>query len=116
MNIAPLASALFFLAAPAIAQSSPKDDDKRSVQGYFYELTPLKPGPDFAASLKLPRGYRATVSAGGLGNTRLMAVVPDGFVYVSRRSEADIVRLVDANQDGRADGPLTVIVTYAEPK
>ena len=80
------------------------------MQAYFYELTPLNPGPDFAASLKLPRGYRAAVWASGLGNTRVMAVAPDGSVYVSRRSEADIVRLMDANRDGRADGPPTVIV------
>ena len=105
-----LASAFFLAAAPAGAQSSPEDNDKRAVQAYFYELTPLKPGPDFAASLKLPRGYRAGVWSSGLGNTRMMAVAPDGAVYVSRRSEADIIRLVDANGDGRADGAPTLVV------
>lgn len=110
MKVTPLASALLLVAAPAVAQSSPGDNDKRPVQAHFYELTPLKPGPDFAASLKLPRGYRIATWASGLGNTRVMAVAPDGSVYVSRRSEADIVRLVDANRDGRADGPPTVIV------
>ncbi|MGN7159772.1 YbhB/YbcL family Raf kinase inhibitor-like protein [Sphingomonas sp. SAFR-052] len=110
MNVAPLASALLLVAAPAVAQSSPEDNDKRPVQAHFYELTPLTPGPDFAASLKLPRGYRAVVWASGLGNTRLIAVAPDGSVYVSRRSEADIVRLVDANRDGHADGAPTVVV------
>ena len=110
MKVAPLASALLLVASPSAAQSSPQDNDKRPVQAYFNELTPLKPGVAFAASLKLPRGYRATVWATGLGNTRVMAVAPDGSVYVSRRSEADIVRLMDANRDGRADGPPTVIV------
>jgi Raf kinase inhibitor-like YbhB/YbcL family protein len=110
MNVAPLASALLLVASPAVAQSSPEDNDKRPVQAHFYELTPLKPGPDFSASLKLPRGYRASVWASGLGNTRVMAVAPDGSIYVSRRSEADIVRLMDANRDGRADGPPAVIV------
>ena len=110
MKVAPLASALLLVAAPTVAQSSPEDNDKRPVQAHFYELTPLKPGPDFAASLKLPRGYHASVWASGIGNTRVMAVAPDGSVYVSRRSEADIVRLVDANQDGRADGAPTAIV------
>ena len=110
MKAALLASALFLAAAPAAAQSSPEDNDKRPVQAHFYELTPLKPGPDFAASLKLPKGYRAAVWAKDLGNSRVMAVAPDGSVYVSRRSEADIIRLVDANGDGRADGPPTVIV------
>jgi Raf kinase inhibitor-like YbhB/YbcL family protein len=110
MKAALLASAILLVAAPATAQSSPEDNDKRPVQAHFYELTPLKPGPDFAASLKLPRGYRASVWASDLGNTRVMAVAPDGSVYVSRRSEADIIRLVDRDGDGRADGPPTVIV------
>lgn len=110
MKVALFASALLVFASPALAQSSPEDNDKRPVQAHFYELTPLKPTADFAASLKLPRGYRIAVWAGDLGNTRVMAVAPDGSVYVSRRSEADIIRLVDANRDGRADGAPTVIV------
>lgn len=110
MKAALLASAFIMTAAPAAAQGNPEDNDKRAVQAYYYELTPLKPGPDFAGALKLPRGYRASLWAGGLGNTRVMAVAPDGSVYVSRRSEADIIRLVDADRDGRADGPPTVIV------
>ena len=110
MKAALLASALLLAAGPAPAQSHPEDNDKRPVQAHFYELTPLKPGPDFAASLKLPTGYRASVWAKDLGNSRVMAVAPDGSVYVSRRSEADIIRLADANGDGRADGPPTVIV------
>lgn len=110
MKTALLASALLLFAAPAFAQSSPEDNDKRPVSAHFYELTPLKPGPNFAASLKLPRGYRASVWASDLGNARMIAVAPDGAVYVSRRSEADIIRLVDADRDGRADGLPTVVV------
>ena len=110
MKTALLASLLLLTAAPVAAQNSPEDNDKRKVEAYFYELTPLKPGRDFASSLKLPRGYRADVWASDLGNARVLAVAPDGSVYVSRRSEADIIRLVDANRDGRADGPPTVIV------
>jgi Raf kinase inhibitor-like YbhB/YbcL family protein len=110
MKAALLASMLVVTADAAVAQSSPEDNDKRKVDAYFYELTPLKPGTDFAASLKLPRGYRASVWASGLGNTRMIAIAPDGSVYVSRRSEADIIRLADGDRDGRADGPPTVIV------
>ena len=110
MKAALLASALLLAATPAFGQSSPEDNDKRPVQAHFYELTPLKPGPDFARALVLPRGYRAAVWAGNLGNSRMIAVAPDGAVYVSRRSEADIIRLVDADGDGRADGPPVVVV------
>ena len=52
MKVAPLASALLLVAAPAIAQSSPEDNDKRSVQAYFYELTPLKPKSDCQSASK----------------------------------------------------------------
>lgn len=110
MKAALLTATLLLIAAPVAGQSSPEDNDKRAVEAYFNELTPIKPGPDFAASLKLPRGYRAAVWASDLGNARVMAVAPDGSIYVSRRSEADIIRLVDANRDGRADGRPTVIV------
>jgi len=110
MKAALLASTLLLCAGSASAQSSPEDNDKRPVEAHFFELTPLKPDPDFVSSLKLPNGYRASVWASGLGNTRMIAVAPDGSVYVSRRSEADIIRLIDVNRDGRADGPPTVIV------
>jgi hypothetical protein len=58
----------------------------------------------------VPQGYDVSVWAKDLGNTRMIAVAPDGSVYVSRRSEADIIRMVDLNADGRADGPPVVIV------
>ncbi|MBW6531471.1 YbhB/YbcL family Raf kinase inhibitor-like protein [Sphingomonas sp. RRHST34] len=109
MKAALLAYALF-LPLSAAAQSSPEDDDKRPVAAHFYELTPRTPGADFAAALRVPRGYRVATWASDLGNARMLAVAPDGSVYVSRRSEADIIRLVDADGDGRADGPPTVIV------
>ncbi len=102
--------AYVLLATPALAQSSPEDDDKRPVDAHFYELTSRKPGADFASEIKLPRGYRASVWASDLGNTRMIAVAPNGDVYVSRRSEADIIRLSDRNRDGRADGPPQVVV------
>ncbi|TKW72529.1 MAG: PEBP family protein, partial [Staphylococcus hominis] len=106
----PLLLATALLATPALAQASPEDNDKRPIDAHYYELTPLKPGPDFVQRLKVPQGYRVSVWAGDLGNTRMIAVAPDGAVYVSRRSEADIIRLIDADNDGRADGPPQVIV------
>lgn len=96
--------------APDFAQSNPEDNDKRKVDAVFNALTRKKPGSDFASSLKLPHGYRASVRGPERGNTRMMAVAPDGSVYGSRRSDADIIRLVDANLGCGVDGPPTAIV------
>ncbi|MDX3910150.1 MAG: YbhB/YbcL family Raf kinase inhibitor-like protein [Sphingobium sp.] len=110
MKIALLLFALLVTVSPAFGQSSPEDNDKRPANAHFFELTPRKPGPDFVGQLKLPRGYRVSVWASDLGNTRMIAVAANGDVFVSRRSEADIIRLVDRNGDGRADGPPQVVV------
>lgn len=104
-------AALALGGGPATAQSSPEDSDRVEVRGYINELRPVKPGPDFASRLKLPRGYRASVWAQDLGNTRVIAVAPNGDVYVSRRSEGDIIRLADRDGDGRADGGPQVVVS-----
>lgn len=110
MQLVPLATLLLLMAAPAVGQSSPEDNDKLPVRAWFNELTPIKPDSDFVSQLKVPRGYRVSVWAQGLGNARMIAVAPDGAIYVSRRSEADIIRLVDRNGDGRADGPPVPVV------
>lgn len=61
------------------------------------------------AALKAPPGFRINVFASGLGNSRILAVAPDGTVYVSRREEGDVLMLKDADGDGRADAaPVTV--------
>ncbi|WP_347302225.1 YbhB/YbcL family Raf kinase inhibitor-like protein [Croceibacterium sp. TMG7-5b_MA50] len=105
-----LASACLAIAHPVLAQSSPEDADKRPVEAHYFEPTPLTPPDDFAGTLKVPAGYRVSVWAEGLGNTRMIAVAPDNSIYVSRRSEADIIRLTDGDGDGRADGAPQVIV------
>jgi len=57
------------------------------------------------AQLTVPAGFAVNVFARDLGNTRIVAVAPNGCVYVSRRDQGDVLLLKDANQDGRADGP-----------
>jgi len=50
-----------------------------------------------------------TAFATGLKNARILAVAPNGDVYVSRRDQGDVLLLRDANGDGRADGaPIQV--------
>ena len=69
--------------------------------------------PERIAALKAPAGFRVSVFAAGLGNARIVAVAPDGTVYVSRREEGDVLMLKDADGDGRADGPPVVVANRA---
>lgn len=50
-----------------------------------------------------PPGFRVMVFAAGLDGPRMMAVGPDGHVYVAERGAGRIVRLPDRDGDGRAD-------------
>lgn len=65
-------------------------------------VEPRKVAPDVTI-LKAPEGYRISIFAEKLGNARMLAVGRDGSVYVTRRTEGDVVRLVDTDRDGRAD-------------
>ncbi|MBC7834316.1 MAG: sorbosone dehydrogenase family protein [Phycisphaerales bacterium] len=54
-------------------------------------------------SLELPDGFRATVFADGLKGARMMAVGPDGSIYLTRREAGEVVRLRDHDGDGHAE-------------
>jgi glucose/arabinose dehydrogenase/cytochrome c5 len=64
----------------------------------------LRPDAD-DGGLTLPPGFRALVFADNLGPLRFLAVAPNGDVYVKGKS--GIIRLRDADGDGRADAPQT---------
>jgi glucose/arabinose dehydrogenase len=59
--------------------------------------------PPTPAELKAPPGFTVTVFASDVTNGRLMAVSPDGVLYVARQSKGDVVALPDRNKDGKAD-------------
>ena len=59
--------------------------------------------------LQAPPGFAVSVFAAGLKNARILAVAPDGSVYLSRRDQGDVVLLRDENGDGRADGPGLIV-------
>lgn len=65
-------------------------------------VEPRKVKPDLAA-LQAQPGYAVSIFAEGLGNARMLAVAPNGTVYVTRRTEGDVIRLLDADGDGRAE-------------
>jgi len=70
---------------------------------------PVVPPPDAAsARLQVPEGFAVRIYASDLEEPRLMAIGPDGAVYVASRRGDAIVRLADADNDGLADANQVV--------
>lgn len=76
--------------------------------------TAAQPGqpqaPAGPAELTVPAGFTVSVFASNVTNGRLMAVSPDGVLFVACQSKGDIVALPDRDQDGRA-GNVEVIAS-----
>lgn len=73
--------------------------------------SPVVPPADaISARLHVAEGYAVRLYASGLNGPRLMAIGPDGAIYVAERSTNRVVRLADADVDGRAD-EITPVAT-----
>jgi glucose/arabinose dehydrogenase len=62
-------------------------------------------------ALYVPRGFTVNLFAEGLTGVRYLALGPGGAVYASLPGAGQIVRLVDANGDGVADGPAQAVLS-----
>ncbi|HUD43551.1 MAG TPA: YbhB/YbcL family Raf kinase inhibitor-like protein [Dokdonella sp.] len=80
------------------------------VAAHVYKPAKVAATPQRISALQVPKGFDISVFAEGLRNPRILAVAPDGTVYVSRRDQGDVLMLRDADADGRADGtPVAVL-------
>lgn len=59
------------------------------------------------ALLKLPQGFDINAFASGLTDPRMMALSPDGRLFVTEMDAGRVTILPDANGDGRADRHIT---------
>ena len=66
--------------------------------------------PDQLQFLKVPPGFRINIFAPDQHNARMMLLLPDGSILLSRFDVGELVRLRDTNSDGVAD-ESTVITT-----
>jgi Raf kinase inhibitor-like YbhB/YbcL family protein len=64
--------------------------------------------PERLAQIKAPPGFKVTLFAHGLKNARIIAVAPNGDIYVSRRDQGDVV-LLKMNAKGEEDGSPVVV-------
>lgn len=106
-----LAAAFASLAAfavPAVAQQN--DGTDTVVRHTVFQPAPAEATPERLAAVELPEGFEITPFATGLKNPRILAVDPNGNVYVSRREQGDVLLFRDVDGDGRADGePVQVL-------
>ncbi|MHB1456193.1 MAG: PQQ-dependent sugar dehydrogenase [Armatimonadota bacterium] len=65
--------------------------------------------------LKLPSGFRTNLYASGLDAPRLMALSPDGRVFVTEMGGGRVTILPDVNGDGKADSRITYASGLNQP-
>ena len=102
---AALVAALATISAHTASHAQQGDGTDVAISTHVFKPDKVPATPDRMAAIRAPAGFRVTPFATGLGNARVVAVAPDGTVYVSRREEGDVLMLKDADGDGRADGP-----------
>lgn len=71
--------------------------------------------PAVPATLTVPAGFKVSVFASDVTGGRLMAVSPDGVLYVARQPKGDVVALPDRNKDGKADSVDVVVSGLTRP-
>ena len=99
----PLLMAALLAAFSAHAQN----DYEKTVKDGF-PVNVFKPGKVDAtdarvAQLKVPAGFTVSKFADKVGKPRMLAVAPNGDVYVSDRDQGTVQLLRDTNKDGKAD-------------
>lgn len=102
---------LLSIALPGNAQQA-QEPRVEQLEGYLVTPQQLEFDESLLQQLQVPAGFRIDVFAKDLGNPRMLAVAPDGTVYVTRREQGDVLALLDSNQDGRADEIRTVASGY----
>ena len=74
-----------------------------SYEGNIFKPVKVEPTDARVGGLKLPAGFQVTKFAENLGKPRMVAVSPDGTVYVTSREAGTVTMLKDANKDGKAE-------------
>jgi Raf kinase inhibitor-like YbhB/YbcL family protein len=86
---------------PAMAQQGKLTDV--TIEGHVYEPARLPPTDARVANLTMPAGFAVQRFAEGLDNPRILALGPNGSIYVTQRKPGNVVMLRDTDGDGIAD-------------
>lgn len=96
----------------ALAQQG--DGTDVSISTAVYKPAKVEATAERIGALTVPDGFKVAPFATNLKNARILAVAPDGTVYVSRRDQGDVLMLKDTNGDGAADGQPIVVANRAQ--
>lgn len=94
--------AFIVLSLSAIFVAAQKTREARTIEGNYNDTATIAPTIARIKSLKLPAGFSIAKFA-EIDNPRMLAVAPDGTVYVSQRDAGTLTMLKDTNGDGAAD-------------
>jgi len=108
------ASLVAILAAFPSAHAQQGDGTDVQIKTNVFKPNKVAPTAERIAQLKIPEGFEVKSFAQGLGNSRIIGISEQGFVYVSRREEGDILLLKDEDGDGTADGPPIQVAARAQ--
>ena len=106
-----LALAAASLALAATAQQG--DGTDQALRAHVFKPARVDLTEQHLRAIRAPAGFGVNVFANGLKNARILAVAPDGTVYVSRREQGDVVMLRDRDNDGRADDGGRIVASRA---
>jgi Raf kinase inhibitor-like YbhB/YbcL family protein len=100
------ATGLFMLSGYLQAQQG--DGTNVGWEVHVFKPAKVEATPDKVAQIKAPPGFKVTLFAHGLKNARIIAVAPNGNIYLSRRDQGDVL-LLKMNDKGEEEGvPVTV--------
>jgi Raf kinase inhibitor-like YbhB/YbcL family protein len=99
------------ISVAALAQQG--DGTKIGISTHVNKPQKVEATPARIAQLRVPEGFAIAPFATQLKNIRIIAVAPNGNIYISRREQGDVILLKDENGDGKADAAPVVVANRA---
>jgi glucose/arabinose dehydrogenase len=87
---------------PATAQGNNREVIEQSIEVHIFKPAKVDATEERISQLKVPSGFTVTRFADQIGRPRMLAVAPNGNVYVSDRDAGTVTLLRDPGRTGKA--------------